>query len=158
MTVGGDTLPAAGWCSSLRDGRVSLAAPAAAPVTVAYRVSDAPDLAISNWDDPVYVFGSLAPTAVGGDTPAPAIAALQGWPNPFNPCAILSFRLGAAAPAATVRIHDLRGRLVETLHAGPLGAGAHEFRWRPQGVPGGAYLCRVKVGSEVSSVKLLLAR
>ncbi|MBK7047346.1 MAG: hypothetical protein IPH48_12735 [bacterium] len=49
-------------------------------------------------------------------------------PNPFNPETHVDLYL-AAATTGTVRVFDLRGRLVAELHHGPLQAGHNPFVW-----------------------------
>lgn len=59
-------------------------------------------------------------------------------PNPFNP----STRLRLTLPGADVvelSVFDLLGRRVETLFAGTLAAGTHDFAWQPRGIAGGSY-------------------
>jgi len=158
VTVGGSVLPATAWCASLRDGWVSLAQPAAGVVAVTYRVSDAPDLAISNWDQATFVFANLLPTAAPDTPPVAAITGLRAWPNPFNPSTEIVFALGADAAAARVDLYDVRGRRVETLHAGPLSAGAHRFVWQPRGLASGVYLYRGAAAGMVASGKVVLAK
>lgn len=70
-------------------------------------------------------------------------------PNPLNPAGTLTFRTTRAG-AATVRMFDLRGRLVRTLMAVPLlPAGNHELRIDGrtdggQGLASGLYFYRVE--------------
>jgi len=60
---------------------------------------------------------------------APLAAALApNFPNPFNPKTRLSFDLSQAA-SVRLSILDSAGRLVKVVHAGPIGAGAHDFAW-----------------------------
>jgi hypothetical protein len=87
-----------------------------------------------------------SPTAV---PLAPLAAALApNFPNPFNPTTRLAFELGQPA---TVRLSiiDSAGRLVKVVHAGPVGAGAHDFAWdgrNAQGEPSasGIYFARLQ--------------
>jgi hypothetical protein len=53
---------------------------------------------------------------------------LPAAPNPFNARTNLAFELAAEGPV-TLRLYDLRGRLVRTLHDGVLAAGLHGFDW-----------------------------
>ena len=132
--------------------------PAGGVVAVTYRVSAAPDLAISNWDQATFVFANLLPTAAPDTPPVAAITGLRAWPNPFNPSTEIVFALGADAAAARVDLYDVRGRRVETLHAGPLSAGAHRFVWQPRGLASGVYLYRVAAAGMVASGKVVLAK
>ena len=68
-------------------------------------------------------------TGVEDETPA-AVASLTARPNPFNPQTELFFT-SPKAGTATIRIHDVLGRLVTTLQAGDLPAGAQgRVTWR----------------------------
>ena len=158
VTVAGQPLPVGQWCGGRRDGWVSLAADPAGEVAVHYRVSDGPDLAVSNWDDAVFVFGSLRPTAAVDTAPDAAPLRISARPNPFNPQTVLSLDIPVAADRATLRVYDLRGRLVDTLLDGALAAGAHAVPWRPRGLASGVYLYRLETGDRAVSGKVMLAK
>lgn len=158
VTVGEQNLPLDAYSSSLRDGWISLAEPAAFAGTVTYRVSDGHDLAISNWDDAVFVFHSLRPTAVSEPAlPALAVAEMRAWPNPFNPTTRLAIRL-LEAGTVTLSIYDVTGRKVSTLVDGHLGAGEHTVNWSGQESASGVYLARLLVGDAVVTRKLSLVK
>jgi aminopeptidase N len=78
---------------------------------------------------------------------------LPNTPNPFNPRTTLRFSL--AEPATVrLRIFDLRGRAIQTLECGTLGAGEHEQLWdgtdrHGQSVASGTYLVRMEGASVV---------
>lgn len=96
----------------------------------------------------------------GGDH-AGGLELRQNHPNPFNPATSVSFTLGEAS-FVSIDIHDARGRLVCTLFAGDMAAGDHEIPWRGQdssgnAVASGVYFCRLKAGTMVESIKMLLA-
>lgn len=76
--------------------------------------------------------------------PAPARLA-QNHPNPFNPATEIAFNLAAAGPAR-LAVYDLAGREVALLVDGPLAAGEHRVRWRPEGLASGIYLYRLAAG------------
>ena len=71
------------------------------------------------------------PSLTGVEDEAPAVvASLTARPNPFNPQTDLFFT-SPKAGTATIRIHDVLGRLVTTLQAGDLPAGAQgRVTWR----------------------------
>jgi hypothetical protein len=158
VRVGSQTLPVSAWCGSRRDGWVSLADDPVGEIAVSYRVSDGPDLAVSNWDDAVFVFGSLLPTGASDMTPGAAALRISARPNPFNPRTVLSLDLAADAARASVRVYDLRGRLVDTLHDGPLAAGVHAMPWRPRGLASGVYLYRLEADGRAVSGKVALTK
>lgn len=91
------------------------------------------------------------------------VTAMTIHPNPCNPIAVISLRLPTSAAWARLDIHDLRGRRLARLHAGPLVAGRHEIRWggddaSGRALPSGVYLARLVTERGVASVRLVLAR
>lgn len=93
----------------------------------------------------------------------PPLSLLGAVPNPATGATSLRFLPGRAAAAATVRIVDLRGRIVRTLAAGPLAAGVpaslafdgRDDRGRP--LPSGVYAWTVAVPGARRTGRLLLA-
>jgi len=106
-----------------------------------------------------------AVTAVGDDIPASSpvlLVDVRAAPNPFNPRTEIHFTLGRAADV-TVGIHDLSGRLVTTLHSGPLSAGPQVKSWAGRDARGrrqssGSYFARIRTGSAQAVQKLLLLK
>jgi hypothetical protein len=96
-----------------------------------------------------------------GDLPAATrLSAIS--PNPFNPGTTISFDLAAQGPV-TLSIHDLQGRLVQTIATGSLAAGRHRAAWdgrdrHGQAVASGTYLCRLLAAGRSQSMKLVLAK
>jgi flagellar hook assembly protein FlgD len=85
-------------------------------------------------------------------------------PNPFNPSTTLSFSI-PAGPARdfTLRIYDVRGRMVRELDSGRIDAGQHERVWngmddRGRSVGSGIYHYRLEVGGESFSDKMVLVK
>ncbi|MCB2198514.1 T9SS type A sorting domain-containing protein [bacterium] len=76
------------------------------------------------------------------------------WPNPFNSTVRVNMQVGRQG-AFNVRVFDLLGREVETLHTGSLAAGLHQFSWRPT-VASGVYLLRVHGSDGTTQVRKLL--
>ncbi len=63
----------------------------------------------------------------------------------------------------SVRVYDTSGRVVRTLHRGPLAAGAHVFSWAGEGDDGriaaaGVYLCTVRSRTHERSLKVFRYR
>ncbi len=106
-------------------------------------------------------------TAVGEDLAPGAIPSrltiASVVPNPFNPRTTIAMDLPRATDAS-LTVHDLRGRLVRTLHSGTLPAGRHPFVWegtdaddRP--VASGVYLVRLSTADgEQRMTKIVLAK
>lgn len=99
-------------------------------------------------------------------TPAPDLAAaalsLRVHPNPFNPMTTLSFRLEAPG-RGELTVHDLRGRVVQTLATGEFNAGPNTVAWtgvddRGQSMPSGIYLARLTVGDQTVHQRMTLVR
>ncbi len=76
------------------------------------------------------------PTSVDGATPPAHVALRAPSPNPGRATLSLVFGLPVAAEAS-LRVHDVSGRLVRTLHAGPATAGWHDVTWRRETDSGG---------------------
>jgi hypothetical protein len=97
------------------------------------------------------------------DLPAGArIALAQNHPNPFNPSTKINFVL-ASPGAARLEIFDTAGRLVQTLVAGQLAAGSHEFAWMGDTAAGdqassGLYYYRLTANGESATRKMLMLK
>jgi endonuclease I len=92
----------------------------------------------------------------------PAFRLHQNAPNPFNPTTTMSFSLSGEADVE-LSIHDVSGRHVATLASGSFPAGRHAVVWdgRAQGatsVASGVYFCRLLVGDEAMTVKMILLK
>lgn len=111
-------------------------------------------------------FGNSS-TATGGtfsatNTPVsvelPTVLTLeQAKPNPFNPQTTIRF-YNPKQGNASLKIYDINGRLVETLHQGQLEKDWHELTWRAKGHASGAYFVRLISGTETRNIKLMLLK
>jgi hypothetical protein len=107
------------------------------------------------------VFGQVTRQPIA--TPdAGAALAVSVHPNPFNPRCTIALSLPRASDA-TVKVYDLRGALVRTLHEGALAAGRHELTWAGEDDGGraqasGVYFYEVKAGPERRLGKLTLVK
>jgi len=86
----------------------------------------------------------------------------QNVPNPFNPETRIAYRVGSARNV-NLAVYDVMGRWVETLASGPHPAGVYRVTWRGrnsagQPVASGVYFCRLEVGREVYSTKMVLLK
>jgi hypothetical protein len=93
----------------------------------------------------------------------PPVAGRLAWqrtaPNPFE----LSVTMTLAVPKAGegwVRLYDVAGHEVATLHRGPLPPGLHTFTWggtntRGEPTPAGIYLLRAEVAGEAATGKIV---
>lgn len=100
--------------------------------------------------------------AEGQQGAGPRLELDRNRPNPFNPMTTVRFSLGRAS-FTSLRIFDVSGRLVRTLVAGDLPAGAHEVTWwgddeRGRPVASGVYLCRLEAAGETRSLMMVMVR
>lgn len=91
-----------------------------------------------------------------------ALDLLQAVPNPFNPATVLHFQL-ATPQTCTLRIFNVLGAQVATLHEGTLSAGLHAMRWdglneAGSQVSSGSYLAVLELAGQRSLCRLLLVR
>ena len=63
---------------------------------------------------------------------------LDAWPNPAASTAHLLLALPAPA-VSRLRVHDIAGRVVATVHDGMLDAGTHVLGWETSALPAGRY-------------------
>jgi hypothetical protein len=120
----------------------------------------------SNWRDGVY----RRPNLVGvpnPQLPAPAALALApNFPNPFNPATTVRLCLPGAPGGSTplkLRVYDLQGRLVRTLHDGPAATGWSTWIWDGRDIAGrsqasGTYLLQAQTGAVIRTQKLVLVK
>jgi len=83
-------------------------------------------------------------------------------PNPFNPRAVVSYRLAERA-VVDLAVFDISGRRVTTLASGEIAAGSHEAAWdgtndRGEDAASGVYFCRLSALGEERSCKMVLMK
>jgi len=113
--------------------------------------------------------GSADP-AVVGPLMAPGLPGLpsslgQNYPNPFNPATTIPFTVGSAEAGSRVTMvfYDVSGRTVSSHDLGISSAGDHTFVWNPalssgRSIPSGVYYCRIQIGKELFTRKMILLR
>ncbi len=92
----------------------------------------------------------------------PSVFALKTYPNPFNPETQLVLSLPQRT-RVSVKIFDLRGRLVRTLFSGDLEAGTVVLKWQgrdDQGrrISSGVYYALVQAGEKSLTNRLVLIK
>jgi hypothetical protein len=109
------------------------------------------------------IFGSDTIRTVpdGGVEPEPD-GKLRISPNPFNPATSIAFAV-SEPQHVTVRVYDVRGRLVAELADGSYPAGQHQLEWRGRDTSGrvvssGTYFFRIDRGGQVEIRKALLLK
>ncbi len=112
-------------------------------------------------DSPTY-FG---PLLVGAISPEAGNILSQNYPNPFNPSTTLPYRVGSGASGSrvTIAFYDVSGRLVDRHDLGIKPAGDHSFEWNPslstgKNLHSGVYYCRLQIGKEILTRKMILLR
>ncbi|MBC8426854.1 hypothetical protein H8E07_22295 [bacterium] len=83
-------------------------------------------------------------------------------PNPFNPSTRFAFDLPRPGPF-TLRVHDLRGRVVRTLAEGSIPAGSHTATWNGRdddgrALPSGAYVIRLEAEGHAATRRATLLK
>jgi len=100
---------------------------------------------------------------VGTESPPVATRMVGAHPNPFNPATRLVYEL-AGPSRVTLRIYDLRGRLVaEPIAARQQAAGRHAVVWQARdgqgrALPSGRYVAELTAGAVVETSGLTLLR
>lgn len=114
--------------------------------------------------DDFLLVGNFSPPTSVQDEPLPQVAfgLAQNHPNPFNPATQLSFSLERAG-RASLRVFDMRGRLVRTLVSAQLAAGEHTVTWngqddRGQQVASGVYLYRLESSGQTVERRMMLVK
>lgn len=99
-------------------------------------------------------------SAVG--TPPAAFALWQNAPNPFNPRTTLRFSIPKAG-AVRIAVYDVNGRLIRKLLNERRVAGSYEVTWDSRddsgrAVGSGVYLCQLRSGDRVATLRITLVR
>ena len=79
---------------------------------------------------------------------------IQVFPNPFNTHITIEFNLPQAT-IVSIQIFNAMGAKVSELHYGQLPAGQQRFTWHAGDLPKGLYFCRVRMGNESTTQKLI---
>ncbi len=133
--------------------------------SIAFDPQGLPNLGVYNETDGSmdYAYGVGEQTGVG-DLPAPGPTAvvLSASPNPMRGPGTLQVQAGASGPLR-LRIYDLQGRIVRTLHDGPVEAGLRVFTWDGRDDAGrvlgsGIYFATAVTSARRSTVRLVVLR
>lgn len=97
-----------------------------------------------------------------GDAPRFVNSLDQNRPNPFNPTTTIAFTIEKPS-FAILKIFDVAGRHVRTLHKGDLNAGTFEATWDGRNNSGkdavsGVYFYRLEASDYTSTRKMMLVR
>ena len=79
------------------------------------------------------------------------------YPNPFNPEVNVNF-FNPGNNLVSVKIYDLNGKLVDTLHDDFLSNGNHTFKWNAQNYSSGIYIVGIASENSYISSKISLLK
>lgn len=79
---------------------------------------------------------------------------VKAYPNPFQDISRISFRLNGSA-WTRISVFDNIGSELKVLMSQQLGAGDHQVEFLGEQWPAGIYFCRIQVGREVQTVKMV---
>ena len=107
-----------------------------------------------------------APSAVGDSPARAAVQLLPNVPNPFNPSTRITFELPADRTGAvdvSLRIFDLKGRLVRVLLEDTMASDRHTVVWngrndQGKAAPSGLYVYRLAAGGKTVARTMTLAK
>ncbi|HET9951586.1 MAG TPA: FlgD immunoglobulin-like domain containing protein [Candidatus Eisenbacteria bacterium] len=116
----------------------------------------------TNTGDVLSFAGGVYQTPLPTAYPPAAPAILPARPNPFISDTEISYSLPSAA-SVSVRVFDVRGRLVRTLQDGPSDAGVQRLRWDGRDDMGrtasvGIYFVRFDAGNTLQTQRILRLR
>ena len=120
---------------------------------------DLDDLA-SNAEAAMVAYNPVA--ALTEQAPVKVFRLDQNQPNPFNPSTTIGFSLRRTS-LVKLRVYDVAGRLVRTLHDGELAAGHHAVAWDGRDgdgrrVQSGTFLYRLESAEGVLCRKMVLMK
>ena len=120
--VDGARLPAAGFCCDLLGSWVSFAsAPPSGTgnIVVYYRFSEAPDLAVTNWDPSHgnHVFLNTTPAGVSSAPGPLTCSRAVAWPNPSSGSMTITVTGSARGLDRRMTVYDKVGRVRRTLNS-----------------------------------------
>jgi aminopeptidase N len=80
-----------------------------------------------------------------------------GYPNPFNPEAIIPVKVDQAG-LLVVDVVDVQGRVVQGLHRAAVQPGTMWIHWDATGLRSGLYFIRARMGGESQTIKMTVLR
>ena len=88
---------------------------------------------------------------------AESVVLSPAYPNPFRSDVTINIQITRTAPVQ-LTVHDMLGRTVATLKDGPCEAGKYAFTFQPRDLSSGVYICRLRVGNEVKTSRMVRMR
>ena len=84
-------------------------------------------------------------------------ALAPNYPNPFNPTTTIEFALPEAVEVS-LRVYDVRGRVVARLVERPMAAGYHRVQFNASRLASGLYLYRIQAGRFTQVRRMILLK
>lgn len=81
----------------------------------------------------------------------------QNYPNPFNPSTTLSFSIPHSS-VVVLKIYNVLGQEVRVLVNEKRETGTHIVQFNAEGLASGVYVCRIEIGGQATSQKMLLLK
>jgi len=85
------------------------------------------------------------------------IMLFPNYPNPFNPETTFSFNIGSSHETS-LRIYDIKGRLIETLIQDKINSGFHRMSWNASEVATGVYFVKLISGEKIKTQKIMVLK
>jgi hypothetical protein len=126
-----------------------------------WRVRGKNNISTGPWSG-TWSFSATSSVAAESSTGITKFTLFQNYPNPFNPETRISFQVPRRSPIS-VKIYDLRGGEIAVLADKIFAPGQYDLTWtgtdiQGRSVPSGVYICRLAVGKNVFSRKMILIR
>jgi hypothetical protein len=108
--------------------------------------------------------GSTEVSLFSGSELPSRLALLPNYPNPFNPVTTITFAVPEKAKGdVTIEVYNNCGQCVRRLYEGPAEPGVHSVKWDSRNqwgeqVGSGVYVCRVRAGDQVQTIKMIYLR
>ena len=105
------------------------------------------------------IAGTSGGTALSADIVSiPTVFGLNGaYPNPFNPTTSVELTMPQDG-FVSVKVYNLMGQVVATLHEGDLTANSYSFTWDAADVASGMYLLQAETAGNVDVQKIMLMK
>ncbi len=119
-------------------------------------------LVISGDPNTVYVDNVLFrnhSTSNNDATVTPVVGSLgHSYPNPFRPSTSISYEVSKASNV-TLKVYDIRGRLVDTLVDAYQPANSYSLGWDASGLPSGVYFYSLTIdGKAIDTKRMILSK
>gem|GEM_PF-6940407 len=94
---------------------------------------------------------------IGDDTKSQSASFTNCYPNPFNSSVRIIYYASKSC-LGSIKIYDLLGRELITLHAGQFNTDQNEFWWRATDMPSGVYFYKITTDGCSVAKKMSLVR